>query len=42
MYSHSNKRAVAEAGRIQVVLDLIISSDPDTTIQAAIFTKLLF
>ena len=42
MYSRSNKRAVAEAGGIQVVLDLISSSDPDTEIQAAIFIKLLF
>lgn len=42
MYSRSNKRAVAEAGGIQVVLDLISSSDPDTAIQAAIFIKLLF
>ena len=42
MYSRSNKRAVAEAGGIQVVLDLIGSSDPETAIQAAIFIKLLF
>lgn len=42
MYSRSNKRAVAEAGGVQVVLDLIGSSDPDTSIQAAMFIKLLF
>ncbi|KAH9295260.1 hypothetical protein KI387_038848, partial [Taxus chinensis] len=42
MYSRSNKRAVAEAGGIQVVIDLISSSDSDTAIQAAIFIKLLF
>ncbi|KAG6721901.1 hypothetical protein I3842_03G134800 [Carya illinoinensis] len=42
MYSRSNKRAVAEAGGVQVVLDLIGSSDPDTSIQAAMFVKLLF
>ncbi|XP_021800334.1 protein CELLULOSE SYNTHASE INTERACTIVE 1 [Prunus avium] len=42
MYSRSNKRAVAEAGGVQVVLDLIGSSDPETSIQAAMFVKLLF
>ncbi|XP_074321209.1 protein CELLULOSE SYNTHASE INTERACTIVE 1-like isoform X2 [Silene latifolia] len=40
--SRSNKRAVAEAGGVQVILDLIGSSDPDTLIQAAMFIKLLF
>ncbi|VFQ96027.1 unnamed protein product [Cuscuta campestris] len=42
MYSRSNKRAVAEAGGVQVVLDVIGSSDPDTSVQAAMFIKLLF
>eukprot|EP00252_Welwitschia_mirabilis_P004565 TRINITY_DN14883_c0_g3_i1.p1 TRINITY_DN14883_c0_g3~~TRINITY_DN14883_c0_g3_i1.p1 ORF type:complete len:1243 (+),score=309.08 TRINITY_DN14883_c0_g3_i1:403-3729(+) len=42
MYSRSNRRAVAEAGGIQVVLELIGSSDPDTAIQAATFIKILF
>ncbi|XP_004502453.1 protein CELLULOSE SYNTHASE INTERACTIVE 1 isoform X2 [Cicer arietinum] len=42
MYSRSNKRAVAEAGGVQVILDLIGSSDPDTSVQAAMFIKLLF
>lgn len=42
MYSRSNKRAVAEAGGVQVVLDLINSSDPDTSVQVAILVKLLF
>ncbi|XP_073293510.1 protein CELLULOSE SYNTHASE INTERACTIVE 1-like [Primulina huaijiensis] len=42
MYSRSNKRAVAEAGGVQVVLDLIGSSDPETSVQAALFIKLLF
>ncbi|KAL1831002.1 hypothetical protein ACET3Z_000653 [Daucus carota] len=42
MYSRSNKRAVAEAGGVQVVLDLIGSSEPDTSVQAAMFVKLLF
>lgn len=42
MYSRSNKRAVAEAGGVQVVLDLIGSSDPDTSVQAAMFIKLIF
>ncbi|GAB2283457.1 Interactor with COP9 signalosome (CSN) complex [Dionaea muscipula] len=42
MCSRSNKRAVAEAGGIQVVLDLIGSSDSETSIQAAMFIKLLF
>ena len=42
MYSRSNRRAVAEAGGVQVVLDLIGSSDPETSIQAAMFVKLLF
>ncbi|KAL9245722.1 hypothetical protein vseg_019341 [Gypsophila vaccaria] len=40
--SRSNKRAVAEAGGVQVILDLIGSSDPETSIQAAMFIKLLF
>ncbi|GAB4847317.1 Interactor with COP9 signalosome (CSN) complex [Ancistrocladus abbreviatus] len=42
MYSRSNKRAVAEAGGVQVVLDVIGSSDPETSVQAAMFIKLLF
>uniref|UniRef100_A0A3Q7G5W3 C2 domain-containing protein n=1 Tax=Solanum lycopersicum TaxID=4081 RepID=A0A3Q7G5W3_SOLLC len=42
MYSRSNKRAVAEAGGVQVVLDLIGSSETDTSVQAAMFVKLLF
>nr|XP_043632454.1 protein CELLULOSE SYNTHASE INTERACTIVE 1-like [Erigeron canadensis] len=42
MYSRSNKRAVAEAGGVQVVLDLIASSEGDTSVQAAMFIKLLF
>ncbi|KAL8472042.1 hypothetical protein ACS0TY_029320 [Phlomoides rotata] len=42
MHSRSNKRAVAEAGGVQVVLDLISSSDPETSMQAAMFVKLLF
>ncbi|XP_073289143.1 protein CELLULOSE SYNTHASE INTERACTIVE 1-like [Primulina huaijiensis] len=42
MYSRLNKRAVAEAGGVQVVLDLIGSSIPETSIQAAMFIKLLF
>ncbi|KAK8717292.1 hypothetical protein V6N13_044565 [Hibiscus sabdariffa] len=42
MHSRSNKRAVAEAGGVQVVLDLIGSSDPETSVQAAMFVKLLF
>lgn len=42
MYSRSNKRAVAEAGGVQVVLDLTGSSDPETSVQAAMFIKLLF
>ncbi|KAM0039377.1 putative C2 domain, armadillo-like helical, C2 domain superfamily protein [Helianthus debilis subsp. tardiflorus] len=42
MYSRSNKRAVAEAGGVQVVLDLIGSSDTDTSVQSAMFIKLLF
>ncbi|KAA8530902.1 hypothetical protein F0562_005639 [Nyssa sinensis] len=42
MYSRSNKRAVAEAGGVQVILDLIGSSDPDTSVQAAMFIKLIF
>ncbi|KNA11436.1 hypothetical protein SOVF_135210 [Spinacia oleracea] len=41
-YSRANKRAVAEAGGVQVILDLIGSSDPETSIQAAMFIKLLF
>ncbi|KAE8691240.1 hypothetical protein F3Y22_tig00110890pilonHSYRG00162 [Hibiscus syriacus] len=42
MHSRSNKRAVAEAGGVQVVLDLIGSSDPETSVQAAMFVRLLF
>ncbi|KAJ3679098.1 hypothetical protein LUZ60_017109 [Juncus effusus] len=42
MYSRSNKRAVAESGGVQVILDLINSSNPDTSVQAAMFVKLLF
>ncbi|KAJ7945366.1 U-box domain-containing protein [Quillaja saponaria] len=42
MYSRLNKRAVAEAGGVQVILDLIGSSDPETSVQAAMFVKLLF
>ncbi|XP_076910232.1 protein CELLULOSE SYNTHASE INTERACTIVE 1-like [Bidens hawaiensis] len=42
MNSRSNKRAVAEAGGVQVVLDLIASSDGDTSVQAAVFIKHLF
>ncbi|RDX76310.1 Protein CELLULOSE SYNTHASE INTERACTIVE 1, partial [Mucuna pruriens] len=42
MYSRSNKRAVAEASGVQVILDLIGSSDPETSVQAAMFIKLLF
>ncbi|KAM0005640.1 putative protein kinase RLK-Pelle-CrRLK1L-1 family [Helianthus debilis subsp. tardiflorus] len=42
MDSRSNKRAVAEAGGVQVVLDLIGSSDTDTSVQSAMFIKLLF
>nr|KAJ0212002.1 hypothetical protein LSAT_V11C400217850 [Lactuca sativa] len=38
----SNKRAVAEAGGVQVVLDLIGSGDTDTLIQATMFINLLF
>ncbi|XP_042470652.1 protein CELLULOSE SYNTHASE INTERACTIVE 1-like [Zingiber officinale] len=40
--SRSNKRAVAESGGVQVVLDLINSGNPDTSVQAAMFVKLLF
>ena len=42
MYSRSNKRAVAQAGGLQVVLDLIGSSDLGTSVQIAMFVKLLF
>lgn len=42
MCSRSNKRAVAEAGGVQVVLDLIGSGDLETSVQAAMFIKLLF
>uniref|UniRef100_A0A0D9WNG3 C2 domain-containing protein n=1 Tax=Leersia perrieri TaxID=77586 RepID=A0A0D9WNG3_9ORYZ len=42
MYSRANKRAVAESGGVQVLLDLISSSNPDTSVQAAMFVKLLF
>ena len=42
MYNRANKRAVAEAGGVQVILDLIGSSDPETSMQAAMFVKLLF
>ncbi|CAH9139382.1 unnamed protein product [Cuscuta epithymum] len=40
--SRPNKRAVAEAGGVQVLLDLIASSEPETSVQAAMFVKLLF
>lgn len=42
MYSRANKRAVAEAGGVQVILDLISSGNSDTSVQAAMFIKLLF
>jgi len=42
MYSRPNRRAVAEASGVQVVLDLIGSSNPETSVQAAMFIKLLF
>eukprot|EP00246_Nothoceros_aenigmaticus_P011723 TRINITY_DN3316_c0_g1_i1.p1 TRINITY_DN3316_c0_g1~~TRINITY_DN3316_c0_g1_i1.p1 ORF type:complete len:1583 (+),score=374.80 TRINITY_DN3316_c0_g1_i1:393-4751(+) len=42
VYSRSNKRAVAEAGGIQVVQDLLNSSNADTAGQAATLIKLLF
>ncbi|AQL01006.1 binding [Zea mays] len=42
MYSRANKRAIAESGGVQVLLDLISSSNPDTSVQAAMFVKLLF
>lgn len=42
MYSRSNKRAVAEAGGVQVVLDIINSNNPEMSVQAAMFVKLLF
>ncbi|KAL5060965.1 hypothetical protein RYX36_032569 [Vicia faba] len=42
MHSRSNKRVVAEAGGVRVILDLISSSDPETSVQAAMFIKLLF
>ncbi|XP_020575836.1 protein CELLULOSE SYNTHASE INTERACTIVE 1 [Phalaenopsis equestris] len=42
MYSRANKRAVAEAGGVQVILDLISSGHADTSVQAAMFIKLLF
>ncbi|XP_031498244.1 protein CELLULOSE SYNTHASE INTERACTIVE 1 [Nymphaea colorata] len=42
MYSRSNKRAVAEAGGIQIVIDIVSSSEPETSVQAATFVKLLF
>ncbi|XP_078444908.1 binding protein [Wolffia australiana] len=42
MASRGNKRAVAEAGGVQVVLDLIAASEPETSVQAAMFIKLLF
>lgn len=42
MYSRANKRAVAEAGGVQVILDLISSGHSDTSVQAAMFIKLLF
>lgn len=42
MYSRANKRAVAEAGGVQVILDLISSGQSDTSVQAAMFVKLLF
>ncbi|CAM6095033.1 unnamed protein product [Calypogeia fissa] len=40
--SRSNKRAVAEAGGIQVVQELLASSNSDTAGQAASLMKLLF
>ncbi|KAG0477945.1 hypothetical protein HPP92_012664 [Vanilla planifolia] len=42
MYSRANKRAVAEAGGVQVILDLISAGLTDTSVQAAMFIKLLF
>ncbi|PKA58082.1 U-box domain-containing protein 4 [Apostasia shenzhenica] len=42
MYSRSNKRAVAEAGGVQVILDVISLGHADTSVQAAMFIKLLF
>lgn len=42
MDSRTNRRAVAEAGGVQVVLDLVSSGEPDTSVQAAMFVKLLF
>ncbi|KAF3775872.1 Ubiquitin carboxyl-terminal hydrolase 24 [Nymphaea thermarum] len=39
MYSRSNKRAVAEAGGIQIVIDIVSSSEPETSVQAATFKK---
>ncbi|CAO2827798.1 unnamed protein product [Amaranthus hypochondriacus] len=40
--SRANKRAVVETGGVQVILDIINSSDPETSIQAGMFVKLLF
>lgn len=40
--SRANKRAVAEAGGVQVILDLISSGIADTSVQAAMFIKILF
>ncbi|BBN12529.1 hypothetical protein MPTK1_5g20900 [Marchantia polymorpha subsp. ruderalis] len=40
--SRSNKRAVAEAGGIQVVQEMLASSNTDTAAQAATLIKLLF
>lgn len=42
MHSRANKRAVAEAGGVQVILDLISSDTAETSVQAAMFIKLLF
>ncbi|GJV36573.1 cellulose synthase interactive 1-like protein [Tanacetum coccineum] len=42
MYNRLNKRAVAKADWVQVVLDLIGSSDIDASVRAAMFIKLLF
>jgi len=42
MNSRSNRRAVAEAAGVRVVTDIIGSSNPQTSVQAAIIIKLLF
>jgi len=41
MNSRSNRRAAAEAASVWVVTDLIGSSNPQTSVQAAIIIKLL-